>query len=286
MDHIGEHDHDHPHGHDHDHGHNAASEFYLEQLLTLLVCGAMAVTSILMWMRGGLDLLLVAKFHSWVLYGGIALLVVTVLRGVALWSMTSSKNPGHGHEGHVHGPDCDHDHDGHSHMAGGIYLKAIPFAVPVLLFVMGLPNATFSKEWIDRRLGNDVVLGEIKDVAEKGGDLVTLDFAELNMAAFDPAKREAYEGKRIRVRGQLSRKSEKEYTLFKLKMTCCAADVIPLKAVIRSSIVIPQSKFQNQEWVWVEGVLQFVEVPEQKHFLPVIRIGRDGQLGLTPTASE
>jgi uncharacterized repeat protein (TIGR03943 family) len=282
MDHVG-HDHTHEHGHDHDHG---ASEYYLEQLLTVLICGAMGITSILMWQFDRLNHLLVPKFHAWVLAGGIVLTLVTIIRGVSLWSLLNPKNPSHGAVGHVHGPDCNHDHGDHAHMPGGIYLKVIPFALPILLFVMGLPNAGFSKEWIERRLGKDAAIGDIQEVAEKGGDMLTLDFSELNMAAYDPGKRDQYEGKKIRVKGQLNKVSEKEYTLFKLKMTCCAADMIPLKARIKSEIIIPESQFKSYDWVNVEGVLQFVEMPETKQFIPVIRIGKSGQLGLTKATAE
>ena len=90
----------------------------------------------------------------------------------------------------------------------------------------------------------------------------------------------------MRVKGQLNRVSEKEYTLFKLKMTCCAADTIPLKARIKSEVVIPASQFRPQEWVTVEGKLQFVELPEQRVFLPVIRIGGKGKLGMEKAQPE
>ena len=123
-------------------------------------------------------------------------------------------------------------------------------------------------------------------MAAKEGDTLTLDFGELNMAAYDPGKRDAYEGRRVRVKGQLKKVSEKEYELFKLKMTCCAADMIPLKARIRSDIVIPQSLFRDHDWVTVEGQLQFVELPEKKQFLPVLRIGGKGGLGLQKAQPE
>ena len=58
-------------------------------------------------------------------------------------------------------------------------------------------------------------------------------------------------------------------------MTCCAADMIPLKARIKSDIVIPASQFKDYDWVTAEGVLQFVEIPDKKQFLPVIRIKAD-----------
>ena len=284
MDHLGDdhggHSHDGPDGHTHGHG---LSDYYLEQLLTVFVCGAMGLTAVLMYAFGRLDVILISELRPWVLAGGVALLVVTAIRGLSLWRSVGADDPDHGGAGHVHGPDCDHDHgpEDHAHMPGGIYLKTIPLMVPLLLFVMGLPsNAGFSQENINNRLGKAVSIGEIQDVAAKSGDVLVLDFSDLNMSAYDPGKREAFEGRKVRVEGQLKKVSERDYELFRLKMTCCAADMIPLKARIKSDIVIPQSQFPDHQWVSVEGQLQFVEIPEKKMFLPVIRIGGKGGLGL------
>ena len=291
MDHLG-HDHapgeGHDHGHDHGHG---LSDYYLEQLVTVFICGGLGLTAVLSYTFGRLDVILVRELRPWVLAGGVLLLLATAVRAVSLWRSVAPAAHDHGHDepGHVHGPDCGHDHsaDDHGHMPGGIYLKTIPLTIPLILFVMGLPNSSgFSQENIERRLGKAEALGEITEVSAKDGDTLTLDFAELNMAAYDPGKREAYEGRKVRVKGQLKKVSEKEYELFKLKMTCCAADMIPLKARIRSDIVVPQSLFREQEWVSVEGVLQFVDQPEKKTVLPVIRIGRGGSLGLSKTQPE
>lgn len=272
-------------GHDHGHGHDE-NEYYIEQLLTILLCGATGTVAVLMYVYDRLTVMLAPQFHGWVLGGGIVLLLMAFIRGVVLWNTVKPLEAGH-----VHGPDCDHGHDhgDHDHMPGAVYLKIIPLALPVLLFVMGLPNAAgFSQEWVNRRLGEAANIGEIKSVEAKEGDVITLDFAELNMAAYDGAKRANYEGRRVRVKGQLKSISEKDYTLFKLKMTCCAADMIPLKARIKSDVVIPRATFKDNDWVSVEGVLQFVEVIDKQAnstFIPVFRIGEKLD-GLQPAAPE
>lgn len=95
------------------------------------------------------------------------------------------------------------------------------------------------------------------------------DFAELNAAAFDPDKRAGYEGRQVRVKGQLQKIDDREFRFYKLKMTCCAADMIPLKARIRTKFV---TQFNDGDWVWAEGTLQFVETADKKQFVPVIRV--------------
>ena len=310
------HGHDHPHTHAHDHGHgHGMGEYYLEQLLTIFVCGAFGVIGVLLWYLGRLDHMLAPEFHTWVLLGGIALLVFVVLRGVALWAAVGAK-PGihereherehtHAHEhgpgcdhdhGHVHGPGCDHDHDhthhhhehahahaghGHDHSHGGIFWRMVVLAFPILLFCWGLPNSGFSAEWVKRRLGEPAVLADGPDVAAKGGDVLQFDFAELNASAFDADKRAAYEGRTVRVKGQLQKVGERDYQFYRLKMTCCAADMIPLKARIRPKFV---TTFRDGDWVTAEGVLQFLETSDKKQYIPVIRVEKPE--GLTKATPE
>ena len=153
----------------HEHG-QAESEYYIEQLLTILLCGATGIVAILMYYYGRLTVMLAPEFHPWVLGGGIVLLLMAFIRGAVLWNMVKPTEAGH-----VHGPDCNHDHDhgDHAHTSGTVYLKIIPLALPVLLFVMGLPNAAgFSQEWVNRRLGEAANIGELKTVAAKDGDVI------------------------------------------------------------------------------------------------------------------
>ncbi len=301
MDHGHDHAHDHhhgdDHGHEHSHGHehthdHGAGDYYLEQLLTIFVCGAFGVVAVLMYTNKMLDIVLANSFHPWVLAGGIALLVFTAIRGIAIWKAAGAgahalhhqHDHGHGHDhghDHVHGPDCDHAHaheahaghhhavgDGHSH--GNIFWRVVVLAFPLLLFCLGLPNKGFSEEWYKRRLGTEVALNlDDKGVESKGGDAIVFTFDELNASTNDEAKRTQYQGHTVRVKGQLQKINSTEYTLFRMKMTCCAADTIPLKARIKTPFVSPIPDFQ---WVTAEGVLQYVELPGQKQYIPVIRV--------------
>ncbi len=308
MDHVHDHKHDHGHGHDHDHAHDHAGhdhddahghtvgEYYLEQLLSIGVCGAFGAVAVLMFTQNRLNHLLAPEFHAWVLGGGIALLALCVIRGAALWVEAGKLGKAVAHAHHEQGPDCNHDHappavtDGghhdHDHASGVIFVKIIALCVPIVLFFLGLPNAGFSKDWTERRLGTADDIGDLAKVEAKGGELIQFDFQELNMAANDEAKRAAYEGRRGSVKGQLRSDSEKQFTLFKLKMTCCAADQIPLKSRIVTDFV--PSSIPYGEWVKVEGIVQFVAVPDKtypdrKQYIPVIRVSKgDGLVKSTP----
>ncbi len=107
----------------HSHHHEDNSTYYLDQLCTIALCGAIAGACITLytWQRKILMLILAEKFHIFVFWGGVALLALVVIRAVALWF---SPEPGHSHDhghdhshdhDHVHGPGCDHHHHEHGH---------------------------------------------------------------------------------------------------------------------------------------------------------------------------
>ena len=56
-----------------------------------------------------------------------------------------------------------------------------------------------------------------------------------------------------------------------MKMNCCAADMIPLKARIVTTFV-PLGFKAFDDWVQVTGPVQFVELPGKNQFVPVIRV--------------
>jgi hypothetical protein len=95
-------------------------------------------------------------------------------------------------------------------------------------------------------------------------------FNDLNDAAFDEGKRNALAGETAILEGRFKRLGDKEFTLFRLKMTCCAADTVPLKV----RIVVPQalSGFSDFNWVQVKGQIQFLKVPGQERYVPVIMV--------------
>jgi hypothetical protein len=286
MDHVHEHDHRHPHGHDHGHDHDhGLGDYYLEQLLGIFISGLFGAVAVLLYVlpAGGpapegppknrLSIMLAPEFHELVLVGGVVLLAFTAVRAVSVWVQAGK----HSHDHHDHGEDCghgcghDHGHGDHGHSHGNwVYLQTIVLSFPLLLFFIGIPNQGFSKEWVNQRLGQDVALGAVKDIEAKGGDVIGYDFAQLAAAALDPDKRAVVEGRTVSIRGQFRPVGEKEFTLYKLKMNCCAADMIPLKARIVTSFV--PFGFNDGDWVQATGPVQFVEIPGKNQYVPVIRV--------------
>src|SRR5919197_5885645 len=93
--------HAHDHAHDHEH-----SPYYLDQLCTIGVCGALGMVAVRLWWTNSLGIL-AGTFQQALLAGGVVLLVVTAVRAVSLWHSV-------GRAGHAHDHACDHDH-GHGH---------------------------------------------------------------------------------------------------------------------------------------------------------------------------
>ncbi len=298
--------HGHDHGHAHDHG---GGEYYLQQLLTIFICGAFGVSGLLMYflkhevlndegqtiLQRKIGFLIVdPTLQLWMLIGSIVLLVVTVIRGIGLWQAAGAKHDhSHDHAGHNHAPGeaCDHpahaqhghDHSDHSaddHSHGNIYWRIIVLAFPVAILAMGLPNGTFSKDYQFAMVGRAADLGAVGDVASKEG--IQSDFELLASAAFSPDRREAFTGQTATITGQIKKLpgGGKQFTLFKWKMTCCTADQIPLKA----TCIVPKASdldgIVDSHKVKVTGQIQFSQDLTSGEYVTVLKVGPNGIIDL------
>jgi hypothetical protein len=303
-------------GHDHDHD---GSTYWVEQLCTIAICGAIGGVTVLLYTNGTLVWMLAAGLQWMVLAGGIALLALVAIRAVTVWF--SVGKPAHNHEhnhthdhahdhehghahehgpgcdhahdhdhdhdhGHVHGPGCDHGTHGHEHAAaaaapdddhghdhGGAPWRFAVLLLPVVLFFLELPHKGFSDTAVQ-----DVQLDDtgtpIAGAAEPGGEVVELSFKELQDAVSDPERRKVYEGRRIQIRGQyIPSSNDTMFTLRRYKMNCCAADAIPLNAVImidpKSTERLDKEKMLDK-WVLVTGQIQFRKRKDREEYLTLI----------------
>jgi hypothetical protein len=324
------------HAHHHHDG-ESVRDYFTEQLLTILVCGLLGFAAIQMYRTDRLDFL-APQFRAPVLYGGIALITLVLIRAVAVWKeageVQAQLQCG---QDHVHTQDCNHvhivphdpdDEHEHSHDMSWMFARMLILVFPVLLFFLGLPNASLSQAAQEKMLGKDAALGGemLKDLA-KGATVVeekTLDngavvkvlktstglriretkplaggetkleliagegermrFNDLNDAALDEGKRKYMEGRTAILEGRFKRLADKEFTLFRMKMTCCAADTVPLKV----RIVVPQalSGYEDFAWVQVKGQIQFLQVPGQNRYIPVIMAADISDVQKVPPKNE
>lgn len=116
--------------------------------------------------------------------------------------------------------------------------------------------------------------------------VITIDYKEIQEAASWPAKRDFYGGRRIRVKGQyMPGAASNSFSLVRLKITCCAADVTPLKMVIESPNGVP--KLDPLEWVQVEGQIEFRQRTDgnrKNEFVTVLKVAAPDKI--TPIPPE
>lgn len=246
--------------HDHHHG-ESSREYFVEQLFTILVCGALGIAAIEMYRTGRIGIMLVEQFHIPVLLGGIAITGLTILRAIAIWRES--------------GKQVNLDQDfGHSHDLSWTFAKLLILVFPVSLFLLGIPNQGYSAEYLSKLLGNEKSVHELvnfDDASNAGARPVTeMRFNDLNDAAYDSAKRESFEGQLVTLKGRLDRMGDKEFRLFVEKRACCEADKILLK--VRMITKQSLSGFKNGEWVQVKGQIQFVHQPDSTRYIPVLKV--------------
>jgi hypothetical protein len=125
--------------------------------------------------------------------------------------------------------------------------------------------------------------GEVKlEVIPAAG--ITMTFNELNEAAFDADKRKSYAGQTAILEGRFRRLEDKEFTLFRLKMTCCGSDAVPLKVRIIAPYALGDR--QDFEWVRVTGMIQFVKAPGQERYTPVLILADNNAIETVPVRNE
>jgi len=288
--------------HEHFHEEDARS-YFLDQLCTIGICGALGVVMILLERSGALRSILVPVFHGPVLWGGIALVLLVLVRAVAIWissgklsEHTHSHDHGHDHAHdhdhchHEHGHACDHDHGhehahehshehahdhghehehahDHSHEHGHSHAQAhdhghdhglapwryAVLLLPIVLYFLNMPAPPASAQ---------------DEPLEEG--VVNPGFQETEQMASSKELRDEWTGKTIRLKGQFSEgPNDKSFSLFRLKMTCCAADAYPMKILIRS----PDSvSVRSGQWVKVTGVLTFQQDRKGDKFIPILDV--------------
>jgi uncharacterized repeat protein (TIGR03943 family) len=296
----------------HDHDHSQGSAYYLDQLCTIAACGALGGVCLMMFLDGRLRYILTPFFFIPVLAGGIALIVMVAIRALTLWREAGANadhdhahehhhhdhdhehphDHAHGHEHHHHDHDHDHGHDhahdhahDHGHDHGWTPARYAVLMLPIVLYFLNMPNSTFSAEGYGHMMSKDELDQTATQVASKEGAVLDLGFKELSNAALDPTTRKAIEGRTGRLKGMYSpRRSDKEFTLFRVKMSCCAADAIPVGVIIISEENI--TRIQPKEWVEVTGQIQFHKLQGQEKWMPVLYLKSADQLQPTAALSD
>jgi hypothetical protein len=134
--------------------------------------------------------------------------------------------------------------------------------LPIVLYFLGLPDSGFAvgQQDIDpSQFGPES--GERSRGFKDKGFGGELSFRELEGAAFSPERRSLYEGRTYKLKGQFAPSgNDTMFTLVRFKINCCAADAVPVPAII---MIDPASKERldvasyQGKWVEVTGQVQF-----------------------------
>jgi len=153
-------------------------------------------------------------------------------------------------------PAHAHGHDGHDHSwAPWRYLVLL---LPVAIYFV-VPLEALSST------GSKAVDVDASGVSGGGAmkkEISNISFQQLQLAALYPENRAMYEGQTVRLVGQYVPKSQRMFTLQRLKISCCVADAVPLDAVI---LIDPEAKAAldgdrlQGKWVQVTGRVQFLK---------------------------
>lgn len=145
-----------------------------------------------------------------------------------------------------------------------------------MLFFLGLPNEGF------RTLKAMDVEESSRDVSDKAGRPLNLNFKDLENWAYSEDKREWSEGRTGVLKGQFAPgKNSQMFGLVRSKITCCAADVIQLHV----AIISPESvNYKSGTWVEVTGQIQFRKRKDRDEYIPVLKLGSAGDV--VPTTPD
>jgi hypothetical protein len=192
----------------------------------------------------------------------------------------SCSRGGHGHEDeHGHALEGESDIHEHGHDHGWNPIRYVLLMLPVALFFLNLPNQGFSA-----LKSVDVELDQTKSLANSSSDLFPMTFKGLEQAAYSEDQRELLTGKLVELIGQFAPNSPRTFTLVRYKMSCCAADAIPLNVVIVAPESIKTAK--PRDWVQVTGVVEFDKRKGRDEYLPVIRLRTMNDLVTIPRPSN
>lgn len=180
---------------------------------------------------------------------------------------------GQAQSNHSLGANHDHGHD-HGFAPWRYAVLLMPLTLTGLLiyyYFAGL-ELTYSWERMGTLLGKAVELETdgLSEVASKDSEIYTPGLRELADAASDPGKREYWEGRLAELRGLFAPISEREFTLFRLKMTCCASDAVPVKVRIFTPESISKFNLERGKGVSVVGQVQFRKVKDKDEYVPII----------------
>ncbi len=257
-------------------------------------------TSVILWgavliyfyQHEKLPVYLSAKFHIYVLIGGLAALVIGIFN---LATINTVAGCGHDHD-HDDGEDCGHGHDGdegHSHDSDLNPFAALCLIALPLFFSISVTNHGLSDEYAESLSGADVnaqtfnfidippfTLETLEKSRDKAADgAFQLNLLELFYTAGDEEQMAVFDGLSVeteaKLRNEPNRNADgKRMRLYRLFMTCCAADTKAIPLSIELTDGLPD--ISHHSWVRVAGTMTYEAVDGVTY--PVLKVSRIEQI--------
>ncbi|HLW64884.1 MAG TPA: hypothetical protein VKS79_06145, partial [Gemmataceae bacterium] len=191
----------------------------------------------------------------------------------------------HAH-GHDHGHEHAHTHADHEHgfapwRYAVLLLPAMLSGLLIYYYYQGL-TLDYSMDRLNPHAEGPAL--DARELQHKGA--VNVYFQELEMARFSQSSRDYFEGKTCSLKGMLWPMNDHEFTIFKMKMACCAADAVPLKIRIISPDMLA-ADLNKGDWVEVTGEIQFRQVPGKGEYITVMQLpDKNGVKKIDPSGQD
>jgi hypothetical protein len=120
-------------------------------------------------------------------------------------------------------------------------------------------------------------------------DILNVPFTEISKMSYTPEGRKFYEGRMARMTGQYAPgKDQNVFNLARVKITCCAADAIPLNVVVMRDPSLQENleKMSPNTWVDVTGRLQFRKRKDRDEFVSVLLVSSPKDIREVPAPAD
>jgi hypothetical protein len=150
----------------------------------------------------------------------------------------------------------------------------------VVLYALNLPNEGYSDERVgantnskqlkDMRSGLAQFVGASALLVHKNSGDFEKSFGELADGAKRAELRNSWEGKTIVLRGQYRAITDRDFTLYRMKISCCVTDAVWVNA----RIIAPEpiQTYSSGNWVEIRGELEFMRTEGTADWVPVVRL--------------
>ena len=262
----------------------------LQRVLFSLALLAWAGVLIYFYATGRIVKYLAPDFRPLVLGGGLGLAVVGFFN-----LLTATQEASCGHD---HGPDDVHDHESLDvHPLAAFLILLVPLGVGVAWTKDAFSLGSLTRKGLmdTPADASSLILGGTlpkltKELIEKqhpknADGYHTFGLMELFFSAGDPEMRDLVGGMQVETEGRVVKDADaavpSQRRLYRLFITCCAADSRAIPIIVRFKGEVPQ--VEDNAWMKLSGTMRYPD--EGEGFIPVLEVDRAAEAPPPPEES-